>query len=191
MSLTLQYNDSRAKGFRKKAEAALKSKEVSMPVRKAAHVWRTRLIRRTPKRWTGQTRKGWQVNEIRNNTFELTNSDKVMRWLEMGTKAHGPRHAKRLFIPLTRRAAQAGPKGVMQANAAARAHAQYQNYGSTVTGAAKKKAKYPYVYGKDFVFARRVRGIRPMWIVRNARPDAARTLRLLMREYILSAIRAA
>jgi hypothetical protein len=62
------------------------------------------LIKATPKRWTGQTRRGWQA--IKTGVgYQVTNNNKVMLFLEAGTRAHGPKKAKHLFIPLNRRAA--------------------------------------------------------------------------------------
>jgi hypothetical protein len=141
-------------------------------MRRIAEVWRGRMVLRTPKRWTGLTRKAWAVrNSVSTRggaAIMVVNTSKTMVFLERGTKAHGPKNAKRLFVPLTRRAAQAGPRVVVQELIEARA--------------AKRKPKFRA--GRDFVFAKRVRGIRPMWIVRDALPFMRLTARASMRQFI-------
>jgi hypothetical protein len=157
--------------------------------RKGAEICRGRLIRQTPKRWTGQTRRSWIINKIGDTGYELTNTSKVMRFLENGTRAHGPKTAKRLFVPLTKRAFLAGPRGVIAANKAAAAQSQWANYGAAAAGKKGRKKKLPFVVGKDFVFAKRVRGIRAINIVKNTRPFARTMLRLLMTKHLVNAMR--
>lgn len=188
--LTVNLHDASARAMKQRLVSALAPGKQANVIRKAAYVWQGRMVRRTPKRWTGQTRRHWKVTRIGENTFRLENDSQVMKWLEAGTKPHGPKKAKLLFVPLTRKAAAAGARGVISANNAAKAQAAWSNYGSAVTGAKAKKAKLPFIPGKDFVFAKRVKGIRPMWIVRSARVDARITLRLLMRLLIREAITA-
>lgn len=131
------------------------------------------LIRATPKKWTGMTRKAWQVIRIGDTTFRVENESKVMLFLEEGTKAHGPvtsmsqrpwandpgnvRHghervlrgqrfrAKRLFLPLTRRAALGGWNPGLR-------------------------------YGIDYVLAKKVKGIRARHIVEKQRPKTVEYL---------------
>lgn len=62
----------------------------------------------TPKRYTGFTRQSWVVTEIPGRGYIVSNENKVMKFLEFGTTAHGPVTAKFLFIPLTREAAMGG-----------------------------------------------------------------------------------
>ena len=66
------------------------------------------MVLATPKGWTGNTRQRWKVMRVDGRGYRVTNSHKVMKWLEFGTKAHGPVRAKALFIPLTRSAALTG-----------------------------------------------------------------------------------
>lgn len=80
-------------------------KEVLSKVAWEAH---SRLVLATPKGWTGNTRQKWQVVTVSGRGYRVTNQHKVMKWLEFGTKAHGPVRAKALFIPLTRAAALRG-----------------------------------------------------------------------------------
>jgi hypothetical protein len=179
--IDLVFNDAKARGLRQKIRAAFSGGAQDATVRKAAEIWRGRMIRRTPKRWTGQLRRSWQVQRLAPGVHELTNTSKVMLFLEKGTKAHGPKTAKRLFIPLTRKAAMAGPRGVI--------YALKQWSLNKTFGASNAKKKPPFVMFVDYVWAKRVRGIKARWIVRSARPQAANTLRILMREYITRALR--
>ena len=181
MNIDVKFDTSSTKDFLKKYMKAISAPEQSRVVHKAAEIWKGRLIRRTPKRWTGQTRRSWVVNKLGDTTWEVTNTSKTMSYLESGTKAHGPKTAKALFIPLTKRAFLAGPKGVMMANKAASAAA--------ASSGKKGKKKPPFVVGKDFVFAKRVRGIRAMNIVRDARVAARNTLRLLMTQHLVDKLR--
>lgn len=163
----------------------LLAKSLSQPVlqhsvvRKVAWAWRSRLLLRTPKRWTGATRRAWAIQPIqvgwKKNSFgyRVVNTSKVMVYLERGTRPHGPRKAKRLFIPLTRRAAEAGPRVVM----------------ADVISARRDRRKPKFRIGRDFVLAKRVRGIRPMHIIRDAQPFMQRSLVLGVRQFIEFVIR--
>jgi hypothetical protein len=86
-------------------------KEVLARVAWEAH---SRLVLATPKGWTGNTRQRWRVVQVSGRGYRVTNGHKVMLWLEFGTKAHGPKTAKALFIPLTRSAALGGYKPGMK-----------------------------------------------------------------------------
>lgn len=108
------------------------------------------LVQSTPKRWTGQVRKGWQIGKD-GGAFYVTNVNKVMLFLEKGTKSHGPVSARALFIPLNRKA-MLGGGGL--------------------------------VFGKDFILAKRVKGIQAMRIVQKQRVRTRTMLINEMRNYI-------
>lgn len=97
---------------------------------------------KTPKRYTGNTKHGWQVVSRGSAGWVLRNNYKAMRYLELGTKSHGPKRARRLFVPLNARSFKAGPKGVF-------------------------RDKRNYRFGVDYVLALRVRGIKPHYILRD------------------------
>jgi len=65
------------------------------------------LVRSTPKKWTGQTRRSWKIDAITRG-HRVSNENKVMLFLEEGTRAHGARGGGLLFIPLNRKAAMGG-----------------------------------------------------------------------------------
>lgn len=77
-------------------------------IQRVAHMAHARLTRRTPKGFTGQTRRSWQVFKREASGYLVTNRSKVMKFLEDGTVAHGPKTAKALYIPLNRKAAIGG-----------------------------------------------------------------------------------
>ena len=152
-----------AKAKLRKIKKRLTPSGVDRVVSKVAYVTHRRLVSRTPKRWTGQTRRYWRVFRRGSAHYSVTNKSKVMVYLERGTKAHGPKKAKRLFVPLTRKAALAGPRKVMQ----------------SVSEGGKA-----FVPGRDFVLAKRVRGIKALRIVEKHRPFARITLKAAMRLHI-------
>lgn len=96
------------------------------------------LVEATPKKWTGLTRRGWVVEKIPKG-YQVINRYKVMQYLEFGTRDHGPKNKKFLYIPL-RSGAMIWRRGL--------------------------------VYGKDYVLARRVKGIKARNIVYKERPKA-------------------
>ncbi len=184
--ISLEYSDKSVRAKITKVKNALTLRAQQSVIRRAADVWHGRLVRRTPRRWTGQTAKSWRVVTLPSGEAEVTNPSQAMLWLERGTRAHGPKKAKRLFVPLTKRAAQAGPRGVISANKAAANKAAWANYGIQVTKGKKKKAKLPFIYGVDYVWAKRVKGIKAMWIVRSARVQARASYKVMMSIYIRS-----
>jgi hypothetical protein len=161
-------------------DAMLPSK-MDMVVRKSAWVTRNRLVKQTPKRWSGQTRKGWTVTRRGSGRYSVWNrSEKVMMFLEKGTRAHGPKKAKRLFVPLTRKAALAGPKVVYRANKEMSLKIAF--------GVHTSRKRMPFRPGVDFVWAKRVKGIKALKIVEKNRPLAQVTLKAHMRLHIRRAI---
>jgi hypothetical protein len=146
------------------------------------------LVTATPVRYTGDTRKQWVRRTLGVMMQVLANPSKVMFFLERGTKAHGPKTAKALFIPLNRRAWEAGPKGVMEANARAVVGSVWRSYNAAV-GGKRVKVKKPYVQGQDFVWAKRVRGIKAMHIARDEQKRAKKSLKQGMVELLRKALR--
>ena len=72
-----------------------------------------RLIQQTPKGFTGQTRRSWSLLNYSSGKFvgfEINNKTRTMRFLEEGTKAHGPKTANMLYIPLNRKASMGWKK---------------------------------------------------------------------------------
>jgi hypothetical protein len=179
MGFRIRADTKAAKLRLRKIKTAMGRPAVTRVVAKVAQVARLRLIKQTPKKWTGQTRRGWQAKKRAPGHFMVYNESKVMGYLERGTRAHGPTTAKFLFIPLTRRAFNAGAHGVFKANLAA----HRRGLGLNAPGSRK------FVIGRDFVLTKRVKGIQARWIVRRYAPFARITLKAAMRLHIRNAMR--
>lgn len=117
-----------------KIKAAFQSRMHVEVLAKVAARTHKRLVEATPKGYTGLTRQRWEILKTQRG-YKVSNAYKVMRWLEYGTKAHGPKVKKALYIPLNRKAALGGWNDKL-------------------------------VYGRDYVLAKRVRGIKALRIVR-------------------------
>lgn len=144
-------------------EQVVKTGAFDQPVEIAAFRVHRELVDKTPKRWTGHTRKEWQIQKTAPGQRLVFNRSKVMLFLEGGTGNAGtptsnggyiyPKTKKFLFIPLTSTAAVGGWTPGMK-------------------------------FGRDYVLARRVRGIKAMRIVEKMRPRAAEILKGEMKNFL-------
>src|SRR5688572_24149614 len=66
-------------------------------VDQAAWMTHARLTKSTPKRWFGQVRRGWIVAKPGAGSRLVINKNKIMLFLEEGTRDHGP---KEIYGPL-------------------------------------------------------------------------------------------
>lgn len=119
------------------------------------------LKRKTPARWTGQTRNAWVMVERKNNNgvrlVNLTKNPPVMWFLERGTANGGtgriyPKTKKALYIPLRRQAALGWNPSLIR--------------------------------GVDYILRKWVRGIKPMWIARNEGKEARARLKETINKYV-------
>lgn len=120
----------------------------------------------TPKGFTGETRRKWLKKDVAEGVIEVANRPEaneppVMFFLEEGTQAHGPVRAKRLFIPLTKKA-----------------------FNAYRFRAARAGAWKGLKWGVDFVLAKWVRGIRPMKIAALERDLVVLRLDEKAKEYL-------
>jgi len=83
-----------------KAKKKAIERMVDLEVMKEAHRTHKDLTSATPVRWSGNTRRGWKVKKLMRANWEVRNSTKVMQYLEFGTKAHGAKGGRRLYLPL-------------------------------------------------------------------------------------------
>lgn len=106
--IEVEAKDEKARELLERLQLKITPEAVSAVVERVA--WRTHaaLIEATPVKYTGQTRKSWQVNSTGPMDWEVTNPSKIMLYLEEGTKDHGPVTAKFLYVPLTRDASLGG-----------------------------------------------------------------------------------
>lgn len=120
----------------------------------AMKTWRA-LVQKTPKGFTGQTRRDWNVFKRpgAGGGYMVTNQSKVMFFLEKGTKAHGPATKKVLYIPLTRKAAIGGWNAQLKV-------------------------------GVDYILRKHVAGIQKMLIVAKQRPITAQWNYAIMRKHV-------
>lgn len=137
----------------------------------------------------GHTRDQWEHTKLANLVHVVRNPSKIMRFLEFGTKSHGPKTAKALFIPLRRRAAEEGPKAVMEANARARAQNVWRDYGNRVMGKRGRKPNLPFKPGRDFIFTKWVKGIKAMRIASKEQKRAGKRLREGLVTHLTNALR--
>lgn len=189
MKIDVNFNFEATKAYVRKLNEAMSDSNRRKVHREAAEIWKKRMVRRTPKRWTGQTSRSWVIRRGSGTLIELVNPTKVMRYLEYGTPSHGPKTARRLFIPLTKRAAMAGARGVFAANQSAKAQGQWANYGAAAAGKKTKKKKAPFIFGRDFVLAKKVRGIRAMYLARGAQGFVNTTIKLLAVRHLTQKLR--
>jgi len=148
-----------AKRLIKKLHRNLTPESMDRVVRVSAFKIHAKLVVATPKRWTGQTRRGWTVTFAGASHYAIWNRSKVMLWLEKGTPARGPVRAKALFIPLNRKMALAGPKAL-------------------------KNPNHRFIYGVDYILRKSVKGAKAMHIVRNFLPTGEKILFAEMRSFI-------
>ena len=107
-------------------------------VEKEAHATQKDFVINTPRGYTGNTRKAWTVKNLsrgNNIHFRIFNPSPVMGFLEEGTKTRRPRRSRHLFIP--------------------------QRHSAWKKGGYRRGM----VYGRDFIFSKRAKGIKAIKIV--------------------------
>lgn len=187
LQLTVTFNKrGLEEKLRRLEEAIASSDEV---VERVALNSLRRVVDATPRRYTGDTAKQWVHRAIGACKHVIANPSKVMFWLEHGTKAHGPKKAKALFIPLNRKTWEAGSREVMEANARAAAAGAWKNYTARAAGKKGRKIRLPFVLGVDFVLAKRVKGIKPHRIAAKEQVVVARELRQRLSEHLKQAMK--
>lgn len=172
--ITGNVNTAGAQAIMRRAQAALAPGVVDQIVDRIALQTLASVVRATPKKWFGQVRRSWQIKKPHLGFRIVQNENPIMRFLEHGTANKGtgyiyPKRAKALFIPLTRKAATAPKSGGKRAFLTVR------------SGVSKSKT---LVYGVDYVLAKRVRGIKPRYIVRDERIRTSRRLHIEMQDHI-------
>ncbi len=163
--VTIKAEDAKERLARLKA--AMTPDAVDPVIEREAFKTQAALVKRTPKRFFGQVRLGWQTVKQETASYRVENLNKIMGYLEHGTgQSTGgfiyPKTAKALFVTLTRQAALA------------------------TSAQAKSKLKY----GVDYVLAKRVRGIKAMKIVATMRPEVKKNLLEAMKSHLRKALQA-
>lgn len=165
--IRIETDDAKAEELFGKLQLFVSDRSFDQPVEIAAWKCHRDLVVATPKKWTGMTRRAWQVKKPGEGARIISNTSKVMLFLEGGTGNAGtptsnggyiyPRTKRALFIPLNAKAAISGWDRSM-------------------------------VYGRDYVLAKRVRGIRARHIVKNYRPKAVEHLKNEMKTFLRNAL---
>jgi hypothetical protein len=162
MSADFKYDDKELKEFFEKADRELSPARQEYVVNKTAFEVQAALAelfrsqhktnKMTGTTNAGQTAQGWQVRGS-GQSREVVNipaagKKNIASFLEDGTKAHGPVRAKALFIPLK-------PEAMSKT---------------------KRKNGMKLVFGKDFILAKRVKGIKAYKHVHDFLPKAGEML---------------
>ena len=106
--ISVKVDSEKALEFIFKVKARIESEGGQQVVEKVAFWTLQQLQLATPKKWDiSKVRQSWKIYR-EGQGWEVSNSNKVMLFLEQGTKSHGPKTAGALFIPLTKRAALRG-----------------------------------------------------------------------------------
>lgn len=133
------------------------------------------IVEATPKKWFGQVRAAWQIEKPREGMRRLVNRSKIMFWLEEGTKDHGPKTAKALFIPLTRRAVDANKLGRAKGGSFGKRTITFEQ--ARISKGVVKVRKVKLKYGVDYVLAKKVKGIKAMKIAAKQSVKSRRRLK--------------
>lgn len=205
---TVNTKDAKAK--LEALKKALTIEAMDAVVEQAAFETQARLIRSTPKRWFGQVRRAWVIAKPAPGVRQVINISPVMKFLEDGTKPHGPktefgpllpgqpRKKKALYIPLTRRAVAANEGATfgkvdqykVKGETYWESKAALFQKTETVRKGKRKVATRALIFGQDYVLAKRVKGITAMHIAAKQRPIARSRIKFLMREFVRKAIAA-
>ena len=108
IDVDVQVDDKKTKAFLRKVQESFARDEHLDVVAKVAAKTLASVIRETPKGYTGNLRQSWELIRTNRAEWSVVNPSKVMRFIEYGTQAHGPKKKKLLYIPLTRNAAIGG-----------------------------------------------------------------------------------
>lgn len=140
MKLKIQSRSDAGRAAVSKLRAGLTTEVMRKVAEKTAFRTHAELVKKTPKRWTGLTRRSWSVEQTGPAAYRVTNNNRVMMYLEAGTQTPiRPKIKKYLYIPLNAKAAIGGWHAGL-------------------------------VMGRDYILKRWVRGIKARWIVRAQRP---------------------
>ena len=154
--LTIEFADDRAQRRVIALREGMTEKATNPVIQRVAMRTLKAVVTKTPKGYTGQTRRDWHVYKRSGpggSGYLVTNQSKVMFFLERGTKAHGPKTKKFLYIPLNRKAAIGGWNSRL-------------------------------VIGEDYILTKRVKGIKAMNIVKKQIPISLDWTQQAMRQHV-------
>lgn len=202
----------------KKIQAAMQPERMDSVVESAAQETRTFMVFVTPNKTTvrfpatatGGTANSWMVEKSGVGSRVVRprseGAAKIVAFLSYGTQAHGPVHAKALFIPLTMKAKAAYAAGgtfkrsfsvstfkgrgftTTAAGKTKRLRDRVRRGTVTVRRAGDKSGGVKLVFGVDYILTKRVKGITASNIVEMGREFANQRLYELASEHIEKAI---
>ena len=181
-----------------KLEAGLRPEVIDVIIERVALKTFTQVVENTPKKWFGQLRRAWTIRKPGIGARVVVNTSKMMRWIEDGTKDHGPVRAKALFIPLTKRAMMAymtGTKLNVATDIQTRKPLEALVFGKgrmkrRILVRRGKGTSVSLKYGVDYILVKRVRGIQARRIVAKQREATAQMLLSEFKNHINNIINA-
>lgn len=100
MNIEAEFDEKAWNDFVKRIERKLSPSQISKVMNMTAHWGLRHTVEAMPKR-TGALKRSWKVLESKNGQeYRIASDSKVALFLEEGTKAHGPKVKKFLYIPL-------------------------------------------------------------------------------------------
>lgn len=117
MAIRVTVNTKDADKLISDLQKAVSPQKVDEVVDFVANKARAELVEKTPQSKLGpphNTQNAWQVRDPGQGQRVVFNDNKVMLFLEEGTRAHGPVRAKFLYIPLRRRAKKGWNKSLIR-----------------------------------------------------------------------------
>jgi hypothetical protein len=144
MKFEFEFDKAQWNAFVKRIEKKLTPMEIRK-VMGASAFWGLRHIVEAMSQRTGALKRSWKVIEpsLGGQDYRIASDSKVSLFIEEGTKAHGPKTAKFLYIPL-RPGAAVWRKG--------------------------------FVWGKDYILVKRVKGIAAQKYLRPMSEDILKTM---------------
>jgi hypothetical protein len=96
---TFEFDQAKWDAFRTRIEKHLSKEKTDKIIEAVAYKGLKKFVEGMPHR-TGATARSWYVNKKGSGEYKIITASKVAVYLEDGTKAHGPKKKKFLYIPL-------------------------------------------------------------------------------------------
>jgi hypothetical protein len=99
MSVEFEWDEKKWQEFTKKIIKQLSDDKIDSILQATAYRGLKHIVSSMPKR-TGALGRSWYVDKRKKSEYLISTTSKVALFLEDGTKAHGPKVKKFLYIPL-------------------------------------------------------------------------------------------
>lgn len=125
----------------------------------------------------------WRITKLTPVMVEFTNVSRIYSYLDRGTADHGPKTKKALFIPLKKSVALAYANGEFRVSKSIAGTALYvPSKVRKMKRAEPNASQKRLVWGRDYVLAKKVRGIQ----ARNITEQAQRLVNMVFRARLKS-----